>query len=71
MILLFQTRKKEEEVESDGPRLNDKITAETVRLVSEEGILSFLMYMLLLISSFVVCIYFTKEVCASHLRRAL
>ncbi|CDY31393.1 BnaA07g03280D [Brassica napus] len=32
-----QTRKKEEEVESDGPRLNDKITAETVRLVSEEG----------------------------------
>ncbi|CAH8296925.1 unnamed protein product [Eruca vesicaria subsp. sativa] len=32
-----QTRKKEEEVESDGPRLNDKITAEIVRLVSEEG----------------------------------
>uniref|UniRef100_A0A1J3DZ41 Translation initiation factor IF-3 n=1 Tax=Noccaea caerulescens TaxID=107243 RepID=A0A1J3DZ41_NOCCA len=32
-----QTRKKEEEVESDGPRLNDKIIADTVRLVSEEG----------------------------------
>ncbi|KAL0702600.1 hypothetical protein Bca4012_058722 [Brassica carinata] len=32
-----QTRKQEEEVESDGPRLNEKITAETVRLVSEEG----------------------------------
>lgn len=46
MILLFQIRKKEEEVESDGPRLNDKITAETVRLVSEEGTL-FFMYMLL------------------------
>ncbi|VVB03772.1 unnamed protein product [Arabis nemorensis] len=32
-----QVRKKEEEVKSDGPRLNEKITAETVRLVSEEG----------------------------------
>ncbi|EOA40119.1 hypothetical protein CARUB_v10008821mg [Capsella rubella] len=32
-----QTRKKEEEVESDGPRLNEKITGEYVRLVSEEG----------------------------------
>ncbi|CAA7021971.1 unnamed protein product [Microthlaspi erraticum] len=32
-----QTRKREEEVESDGPRLNDKIIADTVRLVSEEG----------------------------------
>ncbi|VVA99324.1 unnamed protein product [Arabis nemorensis] len=30
-------RKKEEEVKSDGPRLNEKITADTVRLVSEEG----------------------------------
>lgn len=34
---MFQIRKKEEEVKSDGPRLNEKITAETVRLVSEEG----------------------------------
>lgn len=41
MVCLFQTRKKEEEVESDGPRLNDKIIADTVRLVSEEGILFF------------------------------
>ncbi|CAH8387207.1 unnamed protein product [Eruca vesicaria subsp. sativa] len=32
-----QTRKKEEEVESDGPRLNHNITADTVRLVSEQG----------------------------------
>ncbi|KAL1219441.1 Translation initiation factor IF3-1 [Cardamine amara subsp. amara] len=32
-----QTRKKEENVDSDGPRLNEKITAEYVRLVSEEG----------------------------------
>ncbi|KAG2293769.1 hypothetical protein Bca52824_040438 [Brassica carinata] len=31
------TSKKEEDVESDGKRLNDKITSETVRLVSEEG----------------------------------
>ncbi|KAF3543245.1 hypothetical protein DY000_02005417 [Brassica cretica] len=36
-MILFQTSKKEEDVESDGPRLNDEITAETVRLVSEEG----------------------------------
>ncbi|KAF3543242.1 hypothetical protein DY000_02005414 [Brassica cretica] len=34
---LVETSKKEEDVESDGPRLNDKITSETVRLVSEEG----------------------------------
>ncbi|ESQ50822.1 hypothetical protein EUTSA_v10022629mg [Eutrema salsugineum] len=32
-----QARKKEEGVESDGPRLNEKITGDTVRLVSEEG----------------------------------
>ncbi|CAN8271314.1 unnamed protein product [Cochlearia groenlandica] len=32
-----QTRNKGAEVESDGPRLNEKITAETVRLVTEEG----------------------------------
>ncbi|XP_048607138.1 translation initiation factor IF3-1, mitochondrial-like [Brassica napus] len=36
-MILFQTIKKEEDVQSHGPRLNDKITAETVRLVSEEG----------------------------------
>ncbi|XP_022566159.2 translation initiation factor IF3-1, mitochondrial-like [Brassica napus] len=36
-LYVFKTIKKEEDVESDGPRLNDKITAETVRLVSEEG----------------------------------
>ncbi|CAF1706413.1 unnamed protein product [Brassica napus] len=36
-MIMFQTSKKEEDVESDGPRLNDKITSETVRLVSEEG----------------------------------
>ncbi|CAF1706410.1 unnamed protein product [Brassica oleracea var. botrytis] len=36
-MILFQTSKKEEDVESDGPRLNDKITSETVRLISEEG----------------------------------
>ncbi|CAN6821221.1 unnamed protein product, partial [Brassica oleracea] len=36
-MILFQTSKKEEDVESDGPHLNDKITAKTVRLVSEEG----------------------------------
>lgn len=32
-----QTRKKEAEVDSDGPRLNEKITGDYVRLVSEEG----------------------------------
>ncbi|XP_010499985.1 PREDICTED: uncharacterized protein LOC104777424 [Camelina sativa] len=32
-----QSRKKEEEADSDGPRLNEKITGEYVRLVSEEG----------------------------------
>ncbi|KAJ0254393.1 hypothetical protein HA466_0108890 [Hirschfeldia incana] len=32
-----QTRRQEEDVESDGPRLNEKITADTVRLVSAEG----------------------------------
>uniref|UniRef100_A0A0D3BE38 Translation initiation factor 3 N-terminal domain-containing protein n=1 Tax=Brassica oleracea var. oleracea TaxID=109376 RepID=A0A0D3BE38_BRAOL len=36
-LLIVKTSKKEEDVESDGPRLNDKITSETVRLVSEEG----------------------------------
>lgn len=36
-MILFKTRKKEEEDDSDGPRLNEKITAEYVRLVSEEG----------------------------------
>ncbi|XP_013626540.1 PREDICTED: translation initiation factor IF-3-like isoform X3 [Brassica oleracea var. oleracea] len=36
-LYVFKTSKKEEDVESDGPRLNDKITSETVRLVSEEG----------------------------------
>lgn len=36
-MILLKTRKKEEEVDSDGPRLNEKITAEYVRLVSEEG----------------------------------
>ncbi|KAG2293768.1 hypothetical protein Bca52824_040437 [Brassica carinata] len=30
-MILFQTSKKEEDVESDGPRLNDKITSETVQ----------------------------------------
>ncbi|KFK40080.1 hypothetical protein AALP_AA3G327800 [Arabis alpina] len=32
-----QVRKKEDDVKPDGPRLNEKITADTVRLVSEEG----------------------------------
>ncbi|XP_020868642.1 translation initiation factor IF3-1, mitochondrial isoform X2 [Arabidopsis lyrata subsp. lyrata] len=32
-----QTRKKDAEVDSDGPRLNEKITGDYVRLVSEEG----------------------------------
>ncbi|CAH2051515.1 unnamed protein product, partial [Thlaspi arvense] len=36
-VILFQTRKKADEVDSDGPRLNDKIIADTVRLVSEDG----------------------------------
>lgn len=36
-IIFVQRRKQEEEVESDGPRLNEKITADTVRLVSAEG----------------------------------
>jgi translation initiation factor IF-3 len=36
-MFLFKTRKKEAEVDSDGPRLNEKITGDYVRLVSEEG----------------------------------
>lgn len=41
-MILFKTRKKDAEVDSDGPRLNEKITGEYVRLVSEEGIYYFI-----------------------------
>lgn len=37
MLLKFQGKAKKEEKDTGGPRLNDKIKADFVRLVSDDG----------------------------------
>lgn len=41
LLIEFQAKPKQEEKDASGPRMNDKIRAQFVRLVTDDGVFSF------------------------------